>query len=257
MQVERASGADWRDPAAYSPLLAADFSLIAWEWLRRDAYYRLAAERALAGGARTGQEGNGAPEFGLVAFEDPRLPVPHARPLWRFDLHPYVLRVERSRSAFDRDAFDLAALPGAATLLVDGDGEHLLLSDGLRAIRLDGPAGAFSDGPAPLRYFIEGLASARAPLVTLRRFLALSRAGRFEHSLHRREAKALRWILMLRAHDALAVGADQRTIAQQLFSRSADQPRWRSREPDVRSRAQRLVRSARALAAGGYRSLLS
>ena len=34
---------DWRDAAAYEPLLEADRSLIAWEWLRRDRGYREAA----------------------------------------------------------------------------------------------------------------------------------------------------------------------------------------------------------------------
>ena len=32
--------------------------------------------------------------FGLVAFEPPDLGVPHARPLWRGEVHPQVLGVE-------------------------------------------------------------------------------------------------------------------------------------------------------------------
>jgi hypothetical protein len=61
---------------------------------------------------------------------------------------------------------------------------------------------------------------------------------------------------MLRAHDALVAGATQRDIAHVLFSRSAAEPRWRSRESSVRAQAQRLVRSARQLSRGAYRLLL-
>jgi hypothetical protein len=33
---ETSSRAEWHDAAAYAPLLEADHSLFAWEWLRRD-----------------------------------------------------------------------------------------------------------------------------------------------------------------------------------------------------------------------------
>jgi hypothetical protein len=61
---------------------------------------------------------------------------------------------------------------------------------------------------------------------------------------------------MLRAWDALIAGASQREIACMVFSRSAAGARWRIREPSIRSRTQRLVRSARDFAQGGYRELL-
>lgn len=62
---------------------------------------------------------------------------------------------------------------------------------------------------------------------------------------------------MLRASDALAAGADHREIAAVLLSEEARQPRWRVQSPSVRSRIQRLVRSARAMEAGGFRVPLS
>lgn len=113
-----------------------------------------------------------------------------------------------------------------AVLLSGRRGEHLLVSDGFRTIRLDGPPGPFSRGPEYLRYSLGGLIAAAPRLLTLRRFL------------------------MLRTWYALAGGADQREIAEALLGRSAGEPRWRSREPSLRSRAQRLVRSARVLASG-------
>ena len=61
---------------------------------------------------------------------------------------------------------------------------------------------------------------------------------------------------MLRASDALAAGAAQREIAAVLLNAEAEVERWRVIAPTLRARAQRLVRAARRMAAGGYRSLL-
>jgi hypothetical protein len=250
VQVGRASGHNWRDAAAYAPLLVADRSLIAWEWLRRDPQYIEAAAQGSRGPVRS------AARFGLVGFEAPQRTVPDARPLWRSDLHPYVLHVTRGRDPAAGDAFELDRFAAIATLVTGMDSEHLLLCDGFRMLRLDGLPGTFGEGPVCLRYMLEGVAAADRPLMALRRFLALCRSGSFRHSLWRREPRARRWVMMLRAWDALSAGADQREIAEQLLSRTAAAPRWRTREPSVRSQAQRLVRLARLFSAGGYRELL-
>jgi hypothetical protein len=252
VRTEAASIPDWRDPERYAALLDADRSLFAWVWLRRDPLYVAAAETAFSG--RSGDRGAAA--FGLVAFEPPGRAVPDARPLWATPVYPYVLAVTRDHAAAAADSFDFDRFRAIATSVANETGEHLLLSDGLFAVRLDGPPGAFSGSPVSLRYMLQGIAAAERPLLTLRRFLSLCRSGCFSSSLHPREARARRWILMLRAADALAAGADQRQIANKLLSRTAGEARWRSREPSVRSQAQRLVRSARRLAAGDYRRLL-
>lgn len=252
MEAKAGSGFDWRDAAVYAPLLDADRSLFAWEWLRRNATYRAAARQDLAGG-RAGHER--ARAFGLVTFEPPELAVPRARPLWDSDIHPQVLAVDRGNGG-EENAFRLDRLGQLATLHQVSDTEHLLLSDGRRTIRLDAPLGTFGAEPVCLRYRIAGLAAAEPGVLTLRRFLALCRTGRFSTELHPREPRARRWVLMLRTWDGLAAGADQREIAEVLLSPSAAQPRWRSSAPSLRSQAQRLVRSARGFAAGGYRALL-
>ncbi|WP_197018359.1 DNA -binding domain-containing protein [Sphingomonas sp. URHD0057] len=257
MEAERGSWFDWRDGAAYAPLLRADRSLFAWEWLRRDGDYRAAAEAALEGAGGEPRDDLAAAVFGLIAFEDPRLPVPHARPLWRADVHALVLPAARGEGASVADQFDLCRLAHFGRLIATEGAEHLLLSDGLRSIRLDSPPGAFSGGPACLRYVVEGLAAAAPRLLTLRRFLALCGSGHFSRLLHPDEPRARRWILMLRAWDGLAAGAGQREIAGELLSRSASSPRWRDRESSVRSQAQRLVKSACAIASGGYRAFLT
>lgn len=249
---------DWRDAAAYEPLLAADRPLFAWEWLRRTTDYRAAAERAFeATDNRDPAEPSEASErWGLHAFEPPGLSVPEARPVWRAEVHPYVLGVEVGPPN-GGDVFDLEGFGAISTLVMDSDGsEHLLISDGLRAIRIDVLAGSIAGGPAELRYRLTGLAAAERPLLTLRRFLALWRTGRFCRSLHPHEARAKRWILMLRAHDALTAGASQRAVAAELLESSAARERWRVEAPSLRSQAQRLVQGTRRVIAGGFWDLL-
>lgn len=255
MRADEPFTADWEDAAVYAPLLDADRSLFAWEWLRRDVGYRAAARQAL--GSTEAAPAARPQSWGLHAFENPDLPAPDARPIWRAAVHPYVLAARAGRSGAAPDRFDLARFGPLAHVFTDEAGsEHLLLSDGHRAIRIDVLAGGLSSGPRELRYLLGGLGAAEKPLLTLRRLLALARTGRFSRALHAREARARRWVLVLRANDGLAAGADQREIATLLLSRSASEPRWRDSAPSVRSQAQRLVRAARQMAAGGYRELL-
>lgn len=246
---------DWRDGGAYAPLVDAHRALFAWEWLRRDAGYRAAATRGPPVPAI--DRSRNAATFGLVRFEAPSRAVPQARPLWRADAYPPVLAVGPASGGDAADRFALERWNEAATLVTGDEDEHLLLSDGFRAVRLDGPAGLFSGRPACLRYQLQGLVSAQPKVLTLQRFLDFCRTGRFARGLYPRELRARRWILMLRTWDALAEGARQREIAEFLFGRPTREPDWRSANPSVRLQTQRLVRSARALAAGGWRRLLA
>jgi hypothetical protein len=137
---------DWRDAAAYASLLEADRSIFAWEWLRRDPGYREAFHRWV--GLEAAREpGAEAATWGLHAFERPDLAAPQARPVWRAEVHPHVLSAVAGETAEAHDAFELGRCAGLATT-VGGSGErqHLLLSDGLRAIRLDILTGSVTAG---------------------------------------------------------------------------------------------------------------
>lgn len=255
MRSEASGGHDWRDGAAYAPLLGADRSLIAWEWLRRDPDYVVAARTALGDGGGRRRADPRAAQFGLVGFEPPALAVPEARPMWRRDIHPRVLRAEPAKAC--GDLIESAPIRPFATLICGTGAEHLLLCDGLRAIRLDGPIGTFCGEALSLSYHIEGLERAERLVLTLRRFLALCRRDRFAPSLHAREPRAGRWLQTLRAWDGLRAGANQREIAEVLLSQAARSARWRTEEPSLRAQVQRLVRSARRFAARGYVLLLA
>jgi hypothetical protein len=181
--------ADWRDEALYAPLLGADRSIFAWEWLRRDHFYREAAVCALRGVQRPD---DARPErWGLVRFEDPGRSAPIARPIWRSDAHPPVLAVSASTTFDLTNGFALGRFAPIATLASSaGTRQHLLLSEGLNTIRVDVLDGTLGAGPVELRYHLAGTASVERPLLTLRRLLALQQTGRFSRSLHPPEAKA-------------------------------------------------------------------
>jgi hypothetical protein len=246
MPPERARTPDWRDAEAYAPLLDVDRSGFAWEWLRRDRDYRAEAK-----------DGDAA-RWGLHAFEAPDRDAIAARPVWRRELFPFVLEAAAADEGAAKDRFDLERVARFATLVTGPTGaEHWLLSNGRRSIRIDIAEGTLSTGPVLLHYRLAGIENVEAPLLTLRRLLALWRAGDFSRALHPRERRAARWILLLRSGDALAAGASQREIAECLLGGEAAQRRWRVEASSLRSRVQRLAREARRMAAGGYRELLA
>jgi hypothetical protein len=254
---------DWRDGSAYAPLVEVERAGFAWEWLRRDSAYRrdaqahLRRERDGGQGGFDRQEQQAAACWGLHVFEDWRLPATHARPVWRRRVLRHVLRAVAEEPAGFEDRFLLDDVRAGATLVHGAEGEqHLLLAAGGRSVRLDVSGRDLRQGPVMLRYILAGRAGAEAPLLVLRRFLALERTGRFSAALHPRETKAKRWIWLLRAHDALAAGASQREIARHLLGADAGLVRWRVEASTLRSQVQRLVRQSRIFAAGGYLELL-
>jgi hypothetical protein len=251
---------DWKDATAYASLLDAERAAFAWEWLRRNSGYRLAALQKLAGADRTSEcwvsEQPAAARWGLHLFESPGVAVPHARPVWRRDRFPFVLRATAEPCADGPDAFWLQRHSKLATLVRGADVERLLLSDGCRSIRLDVRGASLRGGPVRLRYDVSGFRAARPSILTLERLCALSSSGRFSSVLHTADRRRVRNILLLRVHDALAGGADQRTIAGELLGSEANEHRWRIRSPSLRSRAQRLVRAARSMMQGEFWKLL-
>jgi hypothetical protein len=180
--------------------------------------------------------------------------------LWHAALDPGTLQVrawpDRGRRA---DRFDPARFNSTLIVTRDPDGkEHVVLSDGRHHVRLDILQGSIERGePVFLEYRLEGIASARPSLLSLRRFLDLCRTGRFSGPLFRADRRLPRMIQLLQVHDALRAGATQRDIAIELFGAKRVETEWAGRSDSLRSRVRRLVRDARAMAGGGYRVLLA
>lgn len=240
---------DWRDSAAYAPLLAADRAILAWEWLRRTPAYRAAAARA------AGTDDPSAVRWGLHRFEDPDRAAPLARPFWTKTAFDAVLTAAAA-PAGGPPAFDFALLSPLLAVAPGTPGERLLVSDGWRAIRLDLTHGSASAGPVRLELAVAGPPALAAPLAALNGFAALARTGRFSPRLHPPVPRARRHLLVLRTADALVAGAGQRAIAAALLAPEVARIAWRQERPELRLQVQRLVRDARSALAGGYRALL-
>lgn len=241
------AAADWRSTAPYAVLARCDRALLAWEWLRRDRAFRLAA---------LGGDDRDAARFGLLCFEQPELGAPHTRPFWRADIDPGVLTAIAAPSD-GPNALDLGCLARLATVRSDADGEHWLLSDGCQALRLDITAGTLLAGPVHLRWRMAGIEGLEPQLDALRRLILLRRLGRFGVPTQPTRERARRWATLLRVHDALLDGASPREIAAVFYGSETAGPRWRVRSAPWRLRVQRLVAAARRLAAAGSGTFLN
>lgn len=244
MRIDGAA-ADWRRPGPYSPLIRCDRALFAWEWLRRDPAYRSAAAA----------DWNDAGRFGLLRFEPPAHSVPHARPFWSADMDPAVL-ASITNSVTAGDALQLDRLVPLATIHRDEAGEHVLISDGYQALRLDVAGSTVSEGPICLDWRLAGLETLRPQLDALHRLVHCHRWGRFGVPTRPTRARARRLALLLRVRDALLDSATTREIADALYGAEVAGARWRVGSDAWRARVQRLAAGARRLAALGPAAIL-
>ena len=233
--------ADWRSAASYADLLRCDRRAFAWEWLRRSPVYRGLWS------VRDRLPVHVPIRLGLLAWLDPSLAAPAARPMWDSKTDPSVLDGHPSGEAADRrDLLDIRELASFVSVEIDeSHTEHWLLSDGHWAVRLDLHDGTLLGGPILVEQRLTGLRAAAHRLDALRRLIALSARGDLPVSLRPRERRAAQWILELRVGDAIMGGAGQQEIARELFSSSIAPRRWRLESASYRLRVQRLVRVAR------------
>ena len=239
-----APGADWRSAEAYAELLLCDRRFFAWEWLRRSPAYRRDWKRR----DRLPRDASG--QMGLLAWIDPAIPAPRARPIWSVTTDPGVLDGRPAAGEyFDRtagDTFDILTVAPLVSVEVTALAEHWLLSDGHWAIRLDLHDGTLLGGPLLIEHRLTGLQSLTPKLAALRQLAVLAEKGQLPAALMPRERRAAQWILELRVADALLARASQQEMARHLFPGVvASSPRWRLDATAYRLRIQRLVRKAR------------
>lgn len=235
------SDPDWFTADDYAELRLCDRRAFAWEWLRRSPRYRLLWT------LRHDLPRDASLRMGLLAWVDPNLIWPKARPIWSPATDPRVLDGRLATSAAHAaDLFDIRSFASLVSVEIDANHtEHWLLSDGHWAIRLNIRNGTLLGGPAQIEYRMTGRRSAKSKLDTLHQLLTLSEKGRLPRSMAPRETRAARWILELRVGDALLAGATQQEMARILFDDQVAPKRWRSRSASYRLRVQRLVRIAR------------
>src|SRR5690606_22253667 len=118
---------DWRDDDAYAPLLGVEPAAIAWEWLRRDPRYRVAASaspRAPGTAPAVVTAHPAAACWGLHVFAEPSLAADAARPIWRSEWFPRVLVAEAVQRGVARDRFDLSRFAAFSTVVRDEAGDR-------------------------------------------------------------------------------------------------------------------------------------
>lgn len=137
----------------------------------------------------------------------------------------------------------------------DGD-EHCLIYYGCNRIHLHVIDGTLLEGPVILRFDIGWFGAYEPAILTLRRFLHLCRSGEIFSDRPVSDRMRHRAILMLRIHDALAQGASIRDVGIMLFGLARIEAEWRDPGESLKSQCRRLIASARAMAAGGYKDFL-
>jgi hypothetical protein len=190
---------------------------------------------------------------GFTFAEDPTLAAPDARIIWHADMDPGALAAIAVASyRLTADTIDPAKLQPWLISVTDDEGEHAVLSDGWRRIRIDLAEGSLAAGvPVILHYRLSGIDSIPPMLGPLRGLIHLVRHGAFARTLFPIDARIERHLLVLRVHDARVAGASQREIVETFY------PGCNSDRADsLRSRVRRMMREARRMADGGWRFLM-
>jgi hypothetical protein len=208
----------------------------AWEFLRRNAAYRGQVASGRADAQAWGLQFVASPAFGPEAQEV----------FWRPEAAPtHVLWLRR---AANEDGLRLDQVVDIVAKRRTPEGVHVKLQDGLQAfvdgcelseplaavIPITGTFSAALKGASALERILRG--DTLAPDLTAQQLLRLQR--------------------VLTALDAAQARATYRQIATEIFGEEAV-ARYDWRTSSIRDAAIRLVRTGRALAAGGYMRLLS
>ena len=245
----------WACSAAYAYVLHLPPASRAWEYLRRNPRYvhdwmhcrRIASQRV-------------ATRWGLACLVDPRLDAREVSPVWvTGDVAPVTLvRDEMVRAQTDLDVvgrFSLWRLAGRKSLVEEGGGIRLIVKSSAKAMQLR-LGGHLSDGDR-FAYQIPAIADERSARTALTEFHRLMTAGRGRAPPVERPGRAdLFHVRALQALDGLAAGVSQREVAVALFGGAAIARGW---QPDgaLRAQVRYVIRRARALMAGDYRSLIA
>ncbi|MBB5685020.1 DUF2285 domain-containing protein [Sphingobium boeckii] len=106
------------------------------------------------------------------------------------------------------------------------------------------------------RFTIQHMPWLEPQMQSLKRLHSLVRTGALTGSALHRTGRGARLSLLLRAYDAQTDGASHQDFATVVFGAEAVGAAWNGASDFMRSRVKRMMRTARQLVAGGYRSLI-
>ena len=247
----------WPCSAAYVYVLHLEPALRAWEFLRRNPrYVRDWARHHRSPSPRI------PTRWGLAALVDPRMDAREVSPVWTIGA-PSPVTVVRDETHSHRERvtvaelFSLWRLAGRKSLFEDGGGLRLVAHSLPQEVQMR-LARHLGDGDR-FAYQIPAAADDRATwnaVTTFRALIPVARNGRQRPPLERPGRADFFHVRALQVLDGLAAGASQRELAIALFGSAAVARGW---QPDCALRAQvrYLIRRARALMEGEYRSLIA
>lgn len=190
---------------------------------------------------------------GCTDLEDPNRDAREARPQWQTAARPIGIV-----PVLTGPAFSLWRLPGAKSLAVDG--EHVLAlaaSAGGGVLTLTVDAGLLlGDGYAFLVPSPTEPDHAAGVMTRVRSAMQGTAEPTSGHPPALVSRAAIVHLRALQALDGIDAGASHRTIARVLFGADAVTRRWTA-DGELRAQVRYLVRRARALRDGGYRSLVT
>lgn len=192
---------------------------------------------------------------------DPRLDAREASPVWVIGAPPPVTVVrDEARPAHMHataaERFSLWRLAGRKMLLDDGSGLRLVVRLLPQEVQLR--LGERLTAEDRFAYQIPATGDHRAAwavLTTLRGLIPPSPSGQ-ESSCGRPGRADLLHVRSLRVLDGLAAGVSQRELAVALFGGAAVARRWQA-DGALRAQVRYLIRRARGLMAGDYRTLVA
>ena len=246
--------APWTCSAAYVYALRLDPACRAWEYLRRNPRYVRDWERY----RRRASHGIAA-RWGLETLVDPRLDARQVSPVWVIAAPSPVMLVReetgppRKRETVE-ERFSLWRLAGRKILFEAEDGIRLATYSSGRDVGLR--LGDYLCDGDRFAYQIPAVADERAAWSAVKSFRGLNvGCGSGKDALRRPGRADLFHVRALQVLDGLAAGASQREIAVTLVGVAAVARGWL---PDgaLRAQVRYLIRRARALMAGEYRTLI-
>lgn len=137
-----------------------------------------------------------------------------------------------------------------------GHSDHVLFSDGRRAIQVELLGGSLLQDAVQLQWQLSGLAGLPPKLAALQSLAAMQRLGRLPLALAPPLARRDRLVQALRAVDARTEAATLSDIATALFGMDRVRRDWSGPSDYLRSRTRRIARLGQSLVQGDYRHLL-
>lgn len=243
----------WHSSAAYLYLLRLNGPSLAWEYLRRNVEYRddWAQRRRI--------DFSDPAFWALETFEDPDLDARVARPVWRLEPERRArLRAAQALAepASEQEPFSLWAIPGSKRLVHDG--RHLLLNGFAGHEGLHLMLGQDLHDGEPFEFALSPRSSFDEQWQTIRRQRQVlsGHTARAAAAPPRPSRLALMHMRALQTLDGISEDASHRDVARSVFGEQFVAENWHP-DSELRAQVRHLIRRARALMAGGYRSLIS